>query len=133
MSTLLIMAFTPSRLRLQPGRWYAAQFLGAEYGPDDAHAFSPIRVESTRTLRTDKREWELTFHHENYPAGEQRKIYPLRMVVHEPSFLVGVRVVSDWHDRYLLITELSWGWLRTHFGITEQHTDVQDWAGTRTA
>ena len=62
----------------RPGRWYAAEFIGDEFGADqELRSYSPIYIHEVIALKTGDGSIELASHHENYPEGVQQKRYRL--------------------------------------------------------
>lgn len=117
--------------RLEPNRWYAMQFHGTEFSPGDSRAYSPIHVIEVKPLKTGNDLIELEFHHENYPAGVQDKTYRLHVLARDATFLFA-RSVDHEPSRYVVLFDLTWPWLRTHFGIGPRgDEDVQRWREDR--
>jgi len=116
---------------LEPNRWYAMQFHGKEFSPGDSLAYSPIHVFDVKPLKMGNDLIELEFHHENYPQGVQDKGYRLQVLARDATFLFARRVEKA-PVRYLMLFELTWPWLRTHFGIEPRgEQDVQRWREDR--
>ena len=116
---------------LEPNRWYAAEFIGDEFG-DDLRSYSPLFVHAVVPLKTGRATIDLEFHHENYPDGVQRKRYTLEVLERQRRFLLARR--SDQAStRLLLVSELTWPWLTRRFGLLpiNDHTDPQSALGRR--
>ena len=112
-------ALTPldARFTLRSGWWYAAELIGDEFGPDsEFRSHSPIRVDAVRPSGGGQRHFTLSFYHANYPEGVRDKTYSLQMLERGERFLLA-RSLNHTPVRILLIYDISWPWLRSHFGI----------------
>jgi hypothetical protein len=111
---------------LTPGRWYAAEIIGDEFGIGLRH-YSPIRVDAISPKHPGQRAFDLWFYHANYPPGVRTKMYTLRMLERGERFLLAQ---STYHTppRFLLVYELTAAWLRDHFRIeVPEQSDVGTW------
>lgn len=115
------------RFTLQPGRWYAAELLGEEFG-DRIRSYSPIRVLAVTPLRNGSRQFVLAFYHANYPEGVRNKEYTLAAIEHSRTFLFARSLEHD-PARLLLIYDISSDWLQTHFRTAQSQglSDLQGW------
>lgn len=115
------------RFTLRAGNWYATEFIGDEFG-GELRNYSPIRVDRVIPLSTGKRRFQLHFYHANYPDGVCDKVYTLETIERGKSFMLA-RSTEDDPARLLLIYEMSWDWLRTHFSVSrpDDELDVQEW------
>lgn len=114
-----------ARFTLHPGRWYAAEFIGDEFSADrDFRSHSPIRVDSLVPRRTGRHRFKLSFYHANYPEGVQNKVYSLQTLERGEQYILA-RSISYEPARLLMIYEISWPWLRSHFN-TQQPSDSED-------
>lgn len=103
------------RLRLEPGRWYACEFIGPEFAAEkDLASYSPIRVEAVQGHKSGDHRLRLGFHHANYPAGVQGKEYELTVLVRVPGLLIA-RSVDHQPVRVLQIYRITWEWMDRHF------------------
>lgn len=121
-------------LELQPGRWYACEFIGEEFPPEsDSTSYSPILVHGAKGLKTGRRQFELHFHHANYPAGVQDKLYRLRTLLRAPGLLLAESLEHQ-PVRLLQIYEISLEWLGRHFpGLArpDRPEELQAWLSRR--
>lgn len=114
------------RFTLTEGRWYAAEFIGDDFG-SLVRSYSPIKVSTVRPFLSGERTFELGFYHANYPEGVRDKVYRLRTIERANHFLLAVSV-EDKPSRYLLIYDAGWDWLQTHFGVKpESERSVESW------
>jgi len=115
------------RFTLWPRSWYAAELIGDEFG-DELRSYSAIRVESVSPSRSGERRLDLIFYHANYPDGVRNKTYSLQTIERGRRFLLARSLQHD-PVRLLLIYDISWDWLNSHFGIEPQNgsADVQRW------
>ena len=112
------------RLSLEPGRWYATELLGEEFG-DEIRSCSPIRVDEI-TPR-GRRKFSLAFYHAGYPEGVRDKVYELETVERNAMFILA-RSLSHSPVRLMLIYTVTRAWLREHFGISvSESEDPQAW------
>jgi hypothetical protein len=119
------------RFTLKPGHWYAAEIIGDEFGPALRH-YSPIRLQALKPTKNGTRTFQLSFYHANYPEGGRDKTYPLRTLERANHFLFAECL--DHHPRrFLLLREISWEWLRDHFGIEppRRSQDIAIWLDDR--
>lgn len=114
---------SPERFTLLPGNWYAAEFLGDEYGPEnDCRSFSPIRVLNVEPMA--ERRLSLTFYHANYPEGVRDKTYLLATIQRARGFLLA-RCLGVEQDRLLLVYGLTGSWLRERFDFSFEELEGQ--------
>lgn len=112
------------RLSLEPGHWYAVEFLGAEFG-SEIRSYSPIRVEEIAPR--GGRKFLLAFYHANYPEGVRSKVYELETLERNATFIL-TRCASHSPTRLLLIYAISSAWLSERFGVTvSEAEDAQAW------
>jgi hypothetical protein len=95
-----------NRFTLEPGRWYAAEFIGDEFSGDTDHrSYSAIRVDRVTSNGHGHRVFELAFYHANYPEGVRNKVYLLKTLERTSSIVLaeilarapfrdGARIVS---------------------------------------
>ena len=116
-----------NRFTLCTDRWYAVEFIGDEFD-DGLRSFSPILVHAVSPAGGGKRLMELAFYHANYPEGVRDKCYSLQTIERAVHFLLA-RSTEHTPTRLMLIYEITWDWLRRHFGASqpEDNTDVQRW------
>ncbi len=112
---------------LQDRCWYAAEFIGEEFGTD-IRSYSPIHIHSIQTENLGRRRFTLSFYHANYPEGVRDKIYTLQDVERTRTYLLA-RSTEHTPTRLLLVYPISWDWLAKHFGTRPQTEllDVQAW------
>jgi len=104
------------RFTLRPGHWYAAELIGDEFSAtDDFRSYSAIRVDSVVPVKSGHRHFDLGFYHTNYPEGVRDKTYSLQTLERGESFILA-RSLDHTPSRILLIYNISWPWLRLHFG-----------------
>jgi hypothetical protein len=103
------------RLRLERGKWYAAEFLG-EGLIRSGHRYSSIRVDQIIPLKTGNRIFELQFLHANYPGGVQDKTYRLQ-TLHAGKDYPLTRSVGSGPVRFLLIYDIDAEWINQHFNF----------------
>lgn len=114
-----------TRFTLRPGHWYAAEFIGDEYcAADEYRSHSAIRVDSVAPVRSGHRGFGLAFYDANYPEGVRDKVYSIQTIERGEHFILA-RSVDHSPVRLLLIYDISWPWLRSHFGV-QQPTDSED-------
>jgi len=112
------------RFSLEPGRWYAAELLGEEFG-SEIRSYSPIRVEEIRPKGGCR--FSLAFYHANYPEGVRDKVYALETLERGATFILA-RSREHSPPRLMLIYSVTSAWLREHFGATvSESEDVQPW------
>lgn len=113
-----------TRFTLLPGGWYAAEFIGDEFSSsEEFRSHSAIRVDSVAPAQSGQRRFELSFYHANYPEGVRDKVYTLQTLERGEYFILA-RSVDHTPARLLFIYDISWLWLRSHFGIEHpSHTD----------
>ena len=113
-----------NRFSLEPGRWYAAELLGEEFG-SEIRSYSPIRVEEIGPK--GGRSFSLAFYHANYPEGVRDKVYELETIERSATFILA-RVCEHSPARLMLICPVTSAWLREHFGATvPESEDLQTW------
>ncbi len=111
-------------MRAVPGRWYAAELLGEEFG-SEIRSYSPIRVEEIRPK--GGRRFSLAFYHANYTEGVRDKVYELETLERGATFMLA-RSREHNPARLMLIYPATRTWLREHFGATvPESDDVQLW------
>jgi hypothetical protein len=113
-----------NRFTLAPKHWYAAEFIGEEFG-SEIRSYSPIKVD--RVTPRGSHTFELAFYHANYPEGVRGKTYTLRTLKRTSTFLLAI---STEHEpaRLLLIYAMSTAWMRAHFGCgISDSEDVEAW------
>lgn len=116
-----------TRFTLRRGQWYAAEFIGDQFH-DELRSYSPIRVDAIEPCHDGHRNFHLSFHHANYPEGVQGKRYLLRTRERGERFILARRS-QDSSILLLLIYDISWPWLRMHFGIQQpgNSSDIGRW------
>lgn len=113
-----------NRFDLKPGRWYAAEFLGEEFG-SEIRSYSPIRVDEVKPK--GGRRFSLAFYHANYPEGVRDKVYELETIERNATFILA-RSREHSPVRLMLIYSVNSAWLRQHFGAAVSGSDdVQAW------
>jgi hypothetical protein len=111
---------------LTPGRWYAAEMIGDEFGPTLRHR-SPIRVDAISPKRIGQRVFDLWFYHANYPQGVRAKMYTLQTLERGEQFLLA-KSTHHTPPRFLLVYEITAEWLREHFRMKlPDRSDVDTW------
>ena len=114
------------RFTLEPGRWYAMELIGPEFG-EEIRSCSPIRVSRIDALGGGSREFQLDFFHANYPAGVQDKSYRIKTISRDQNYLLG-RVAGT--DRLVLIFDLHYRWINSHFNANlSSDEDIETWCG----
>lgn len=115
------------RFTLQPRRWYAAEFIGEEFG-DKLRSYSPIRVHAVTPAHSGSRQFVLAFYHANYPEGVRDKRYTLETIERSRTFILA-RSIEHNPVRLLMIYDVSWHWLQAHFStaLSRDLPDLQDW------
>lgn len=114
------------RFTLERNQWYAAEFLGEEFGKD-IRSYSPIKVYSFIPLKNGSRQFELTFYHANYPEGVRDKTYTLKTLERNRQFILA-KSTSHKPARLLLIYTISTEWLIHHFDIRiEEGETAESW------
>ena len=112
------------RFSLEPGRWYATELLGQEFG-SEIRSYSPIRVEAL-TPRGGRR-FSLAFYHANYPEGVRDKAYELETLERNAAFILA-RSTAHTPARLMLIYGVTSAWLTEHFGVVvPESEDPQEW------
>jgi hypothetical protein len=113
------------RFTLLPGQWYAAEFIGDEFcAAAEFRSHSAIRVDAVAPARSGHRHFDLSFYHANYPEGVRDKVYSLQTLERGAQFILA-RSADHTPARFLLIYDISWPWLRSHFGV-QQPSDSDD-------
>ncbi len=102
------------RFTIEHRQWYAMELISDEFDPG-IRAYSPIRVNEIRPLKSGKRNFKLDFHHSNYPAGVQGKHYSLKTIERGKEYILA-KSTSTTPKRLLLIYNIDWAWLDKHFG-----------------
>ena len=103
-----------SRITLERGSWYAAEFISEHGNPDSRH-FTPMRVEKLKPKKDGSRAFTLSFYHANYSEGVRNKTYELRTIERAESFIFAERLDSN-AKTFVLILPISTAWLNKHFG-----------------
>ena len=114
------------RFTLDPGKWYACEFIGDEFG-DDLCSYSPIRINHVQPLNTGKRTFEIGFYHANYPEGVRDKTYTLETIERGARFTLA-RSTTHQPTRLLQLYDIDWLWLERHYGVLPvRDTSVERW------
>ena len=123
---MLLKQYSNHRFTLTPGRWYAAEFIGAEFG-NSIRSCSPIRIDAVKPKKAGQRQFILQFYHGNYPEGVRDKEYTLTTIERSLTFLLARSLDHD-PARLLLVYEISWKWL-TQYGDLErpEGDDIQQY------
>lgn len=111
---------------LQPGSWYACQFIGDEFVGESASC-SPIKVLCVTPLKTGKGLMSLEFYHANYPEGVRTKEYVVKVLLRGARYVL---LQSTNHDpeRVLLIHAIDSTWMRRYFPSVQLiEGDVTRW------
>lgn len=113
-----------TKFTLEPGRWYATEFIGDEFG-EELRSYSPIRIE--RVVPKGGRQYVLAFYHANYPAGVRDKEYELETLERSATFVLA-RSRTHVPPRLMLIYGMTSLWLRNHFSASiSESDDCQAW------
>jgi hypothetical protein len=118
-----------TRFTLRIGKWYAAEFIGDEFSPGhELRSYSAIRVDAIEPSRSGQRRFHLSFCHANYPEGVRDKRYSLDTLERGERFIL-TRSSEHTTTRLLLIYDVSWPWLRSHFGVnqSDDSSDIGRW------
>ncbi len=92
-------------LTLQSGNWYGWTMTPG-YGDEPYH--SPIRIDKSTALRTERGLIDLSFLNLGYAAGVRNFQIQMRVIARTNSFLV---LREDDLDRTMLVEPLTRGWL----------------------
>lgn len=124
---LMEMLIDPERFTLHPGRWYAVEIIGDEFG-DVLRSYSPLRIDGVAPSGSGQRCFTLSFYHANYPEGVRDKVYTLQTVERSARYLLASSTTHN-PTRILLIHDISWDWMRSHFGTTcpIDQPDIHRW------
>ena len=117
------------RFTLRPAQWYAAEFIGDEFSlNNELRSYSPILVNAIEPGGSGKRHFHLSFYHANYPEGVRDKHYPLQTIERGEQFML-TRSTEHTPTRLLLIYDITWPWLRLHFGAQQMDdsSDIGRW------
>lgn len=115
------------RFTLHPGKWYAAEIIGDEFG-EELRSYSPLRIDDIAPSGSGQRQFTLSFYHANYPEGVRNKVYTLQTVERAAWYLLA-RSTTHHPTRMLLISEISWDWMRAHFDTARpiDNPDIDRW------
>ena len=113
------------RFTLERDNWYACEIIGDEFDADQC-SYAPIKVFAVVPGKTGEREFDLDFHHANYPAGVQHNRYRLRTIERGERYLLA-QSLEHTPTRFLQIYEISPDWVRTHF--PGMQPDISNFAG----
>ena len=113
------------RFTLQPGKWYACEFVGDEFDEDKC-SYSPIKIYEITPLNKGDRTYKLNFYHANYLEGVQEKEYSLRTIERGRTFLLA-KAFEYSPSRYLQIYDIDTDWVRRHFPEKSPEEDIQEW------
>ena len=115
------------RFTLHERHWYAAEFIGEEFGTE-VRSYSAIRVYKVDETNSGWNRFQLSFYHANYPEGVRDKVYTLQTIERNREFLLA-QSIGHTPVRLLLVYPISWEWMRRHFGAeaSRESLDVQDW------
>jgi hypothetical protein len=118
------------RFTLQTGQWYAAEIIGDEFG-EELRSFSPLRIDAIASTGKGLRQFTLSFYHANYPEGVRDKVYTLRTIERTARYLLALSTTHN-PSRVLLISDISWEWMRSHFRTDRpiDSQDIQRWLST---
>lgn len=117
------------RFNLREKRWYAAEFLGDEFGATyEFRSYSPIHVHSLKPLKSGKRQFQLNFYHAFYPEGVRAKSYQLETIERGEGFIL-CRSTTHQPPRLMIIYEIDAAWVRNHcqMSFPENELSLQDW------
>jgi hypothetical protein len=105
------MSEAAERMRLTPGHWYVWQmFPGYAASP----YVSPIRVFAVEPKKTGRKELALSFYNAFYASGVRDFTLDLRVLVHQPQFLMAVVAPfapPDRDQRACVIHSLTGDWI----------------------
>jgi hypothetical protein len=108
---------TSTRFTLVPEQWYAAEFIGDEFGSNQEYrSYSPIRIHSVTPLKSGGRRLKVAFYHANYPEGVRDKTYTLETLERGEHYIL-CRSVEHSPTRLVLLYSISWEWMSRHFGV----------------
>ena len=114
------------RITLKPDSWYAAEFLGKEFG-SAIRSYSPIKVFRVVPEDAGNRCFTLLFYHANYPEGVRHKTYRMRMIERNDVFLLAVSIEHS-PKRYLLVYPITSEWLEAHFPVAvDSACSIEEW------
>jgi molybdenum cofactor cytidylyltransferase len=109
---------------LKRNRWYACEFLGAEYG-GALRACTAIRVLRCEALKTGRGWLELSFLQFRAPETERNVKCRVQILERSEHFLLA-RSLDQQPVRYLLLHAIDRAWLHQHLGISpEENEDLQ--------
>ena len=114
------------RFTLTPGRRYAMEMIGDEFGPMPRH-YSAIRVDALHPSRMGQRVSELRFYHANHPEGMRTKRYTLHTLGRGKRFLLA-KSMQHTPPRLLLVYDITAEWLQEHVRVKlPAGSDVDTW------
>lgn len=109
---------SPPRFTLNPGTWYAMEFLSTDDG-NFRRMYSPVKIMSIHPKGNGKGLFDLQFFHANYPEGVQTKLYTLRTLQRTPTYLFAERMEQSPPRMGVLLHDLTTEWLFLHSDIKE--------------
>lgn len=103
------------RLQLQPDRWYGWQMIPGYSGQRNVPYFSPIRVHAVIPRKTGQRILQVGFFNMLYAPGVQDFTADLRILKHQPNYLVAEVYAPSpqQRDRTVVISHIEFDWIRT--------------------
>ena len=116
------------RFTLVVGNWYAVEIHEGSVGENCS--YSPILIEGIIPAGSGKRVFSLSFYHAAYPEGVRDKIYTLKTIERTEQHLLSLSMDHE-PNRYLLISPISWQWMREHYrnDLNNEAVDIQRWLG----
>lgn len=104
------------RLQLTPGTWYGWQMLPGYSGEPYRPYFSPIQVTQVTPMKTGRGILQLAFLNALYAEGVQNFDANLRILKHEPSYLIAALEAEEVEARgkSAVISHLDLEWLRRY-------------------
>lgn len=107
-------------------QWYACKIIGDEFDADRC-SYTPIKVVEVIPGNTGKRQFDLVFHHANYPAGVQQKRYRLQTIEWGARYLFAQSLDHN-PTRFLQIYPITPDWIRGHFpGLQPDPANLAGW------
>ena len=102
-----------SLFTLEADRWYAYEMLPGYAG----RYYSPIKIYHVQPLKTGRDILRVRFHNACYAEGVQGFHLELKVLHRGESYMLArIENGSSTEDRGVVICQLTWEWLRTHFG-----------------